>query len=304
MELRDIEIFLALAEELHFGRTAERLHVTPSRVSQAIKKQERRIGAALFDRSSRHVELTPIGRRLFEDLQPMYLGMREGIDRATRAARGKTQVLRIGMINANHEDLRPLLDAFEARRPTCDLNIRYVGFNDPFGPVRTGAVDVQVAWLPVREADLTVGPVVYIEPVVLAVGVGHRLAARASVSYEDLADEVVMGGARPDYWREALVPRRTPTGRPIPVGPVANNSAEMLPLLSNGEAVSPAHAHAARYFPRPDIAYVPIRDAPPAQWALIWRTSAQSELIQDLVSTARHLGAITSPELEADAPRP
>jgi DNA-binding transcriptional LysR family regulator len=59
MELRDIEIFLALAEELHFGRTAERLHVSQARVSQAIKKQERRIGGTLFERSSRQVRLTP-----------------------------------------------------------------------------------------------------------------------------------------------------------------------------------------------------------------------------------------------------
>ncbi|MCA2221070.1 helix-turn-helix domain-containing protein [Nonomuraea aurantiaca] len=59
MELRDIEIFLTLCEELHFGRTAERLHVTPARVSQAIKKQERRVGAALFERDNRRVALTP-----------------------------------------------------------------------------------------------------------------------------------------------------------------------------------------------------------------------------------------------------
>ncbi|MEU6743754.1 LysR family transcriptional regulator [Streptosporangium sandarakinum] len=297
MELRDIEIFLTLARELHFGRTAERLHVTPSRVSQAIRKQERRIGAPLFDRTSRRVELTPIGRRLFEDLQPMYQGMRESIERATHAARGRTRSLRIGMVNANHEDLRPLLDAFEARHPTCEVHIRHVGFDDPFGPLRAGTVDVQVAWLPVHEPDLTVGPVVYIEPVVLAVGARHRLAGRASVSYEDLADEVVMGGARPDYWREALVPRCTPSGRPIPVGPAVGSSAEMLPLLSNGEAVSPAHAHAARYFARPDILYVPIHDAPPARWALIWHASTRSELVQGLVEVAHRLGPIPSPEL-------
>ncbi|MGI5524918.1 LysR family transcriptional regulator [Micromonospora sp. CA-259024] len=67
MELRDIEIFLTLAEELHFTRTAERLHVTQARVSQAIKKQERRIGAALFERNNRNVALTPIDQRLFDD---------------------------------------------------------------------------------------------------------------------------------------------------------------------------------------------------------------------------------------------
>ncbi|MFI6636697.1 LysR family transcriptional regulator [Nonomuraea fuscirosea] len=267
MELRDIEIFLTVAEVLHFGRTAERLHVTPARVSQSIKKQERRIGAALFERNNRAVTLTPIGRQLVEDLRPMYRGLHEGFERAIRAAGGKTEVLRLGMLSSNVQDFRPLLDGFHARHPACEARIRYVGFGDPFGPLRDGEVDVQIAWLPVREADLTVGPVVRIEPVVLAVGAGHRLAGQETVSYEDLAGEVVIGGAKPDYWREALVPSHTPSGRPIRIGPAVTAESELLPILSNGEAVALVHSHASRYHSRPDIAYVPVRDAPPARWA-------------------------------------
>jgi DNA-binding transcriptional LysR family regulator len=290
VELRDIEIFLTLAEELHFGRTAERLHVTPARVSQAIKKQERRIGAALFERNNRSVTLTPIGRQLFEDLRPMYRGLHEGMERAIRAAGGKTEVMRLGMLSSNVQDFRPLLDGFHARHPTCDVQIRYVGFGDPFGPLRAGEVDVQIAWLPVREADLTVGPIIRIEPIVLAVGAGHRLAQRESVSYEDLADEVVIGGAKPDYWWEALTPSHTPSGRPIRVGPTAAVESEMLPILSTGEAISPVHSHASRYYARPDIAYVPIHDAPPAQWALLWRTATETNLIRYFAHTAREVG--------------
>src|SRR5690606_15884816 len=69
VDLRDIEIFLTLAEELHFGRTAERLHVSTPRVSQSIAQQERRIGAPLFERTSRRVTLTPLGARLRDDLE-------------------------------------------------------------------------------------------------------------------------------------------------------------------------------------------------------------------------------------------
>ncbi|MFD9637391.1 LysR family transcriptional regulator [Streptomyces violascens] len=61
MERRDLEIFLTLADELHFGRTAERLHVSQARVSQTVKQLERRIGASLFERTSRRVQLTTIG---------------------------------------------------------------------------------------------------------------------------------------------------------------------------------------------------------------------------------------------------
>lgn len=108
-----------------------------------------------------------------------------------------------------------------------------------------------------------------------------------------LADEIVMGGAKPDYWRKGLIPRLTPSGRPIRLGPSVTSLAEMLPLLSNGEAVSPAFAHGARYFSRPDIAYVPIHDAPPARWALIWCTNSPSETIQHFAQTAQDLGPIT-----------
>ena len=74
MELRDIEIFLTLAEELHFGRTAERLRVSPARITQAIKKQERQIGAPLFERTNRTVRLTSLTARSMSWISPCRLG--------------------------------------------------------------------------------------------------------------------------------------------------------------------------------------------------------------------------------------
>jgi DNA-binding transcriptional LysR family regulator len=292
VELRDIEIFLVLAEELHFTRTAERLHVTQARVSQAIKKQERRIGAALFERGSRHVALTPIGRQLVEDIEPMFRGLRAGMERAGLAARGATGVLTVGSIAVNLDDFRPLLDAFAHSHPGCEVQLRHVDFGDPFGRLRAGELDLQIVWLPVKEPDLTVGPVIYTEPIMLAVAAAHPFAGRESVSYDDLADQTVMAGARPDYWREVLVPLRTPSGDLIRIGPSVSNFQEMIPILVTGEAVSPVHAQAARYYARPDIAYVPIRDAPPARWGLIWRTGAETELIRAFVRTAERLNAV------------
>lgn len=96
MELRDIEIFLALAEELHFGRTAERLHITPSRVSHVIKKQERRIGAPLFERTSRTVRLTAVGERLYQTLQPAYQRIIDGVEEVTAAVGDARGTLTLG----------------------------------------------------------------------------------------------------------------------------------------------------------------------------------------------------------------
>lgn len=100
MELRDIEIFLTLAEELHFGRTAERLHLSQARVSQSISRQERRLGGALFDRSTRTVTLTPLGQRLRDDLHPGYGLIRKALTRAAETARGCSGTVRLGAMGA------------------------------------------------------------------------------------------------------------------------------------------------------------------------------------------------------------
>ncbi|MDI6105943.1 LysR family transcriptional regulator [Actinoplanes sp. NEAU-A12] len=294
MELREIEIFLTLAEELHFGRTADRLHLSVARVSQAIKKQERAVGAALFERTSRSVRLTPVGDQLRDDLAPHYRGLKKSMDRAALAARAKTELLRIGMIGGgNARDLKPLLEAFADQNPGAELQIRSGTFGDPFGPLRNGDVDVAVLWLPVKEPDLTVGPVVFTEPIVLMVPSEHPLAGRAQVSYEDLADQVVVDTPMPKYWGEALIPTHTPSGRPIRTGPKASEILEVVAAVASGQMVTPVHAQTARYFARPDIVYVPIEDAPLARWALIWRNDAEPRAVRALAHVVARHGPLT-----------
>ncbi|UFS93599.1 LysR family transcriptional regulator [Nocardia huaxiensis] len=84
--LHEIEAFLTLAEELHFRRTSERLGLAQGRVSQTIRKLERRIGVPLFERSSRQVALTPTGRQLHADLAPAYQAVQRAIECPGRAS--------------------------------------------------------------------------------------------------------------------------------------------------------------------------------------------------------------------------
>ncbi|MGW4798853.1 LysR family substrate-binding domain-containing protein, partial [Nonomuraea sp. NPDC004297] len=188
------------------------------------------------------------------------------------------------------QPLRPILDAFEVRQPDCVVRFRHILWDDPFGPLRSGETDIQLLWLPVREPDLTVGPVLYTEPFVLALPATHPLTSRESVSLEDLAGQTVTTGARPAYWREAVVPAQTPGGQPIKTGPTVTQYQEMIPIIASGEAMSPVMAQTAHYFPHADIAYIPIHDAPLARWALIWRTAAETDLIRAFVKTAKDVG--------------
>ncbi|MEV5440731.1 LysR family transcriptional regulator [Streptomyces sp. NPDC052682] len=297
MELRDIEIFLTLAEELHFGRTAERLHISQARVSQAIAKQERRIGAALFERTSRRVELTPLGARLHEDLKAGYERIREGVESARQRARGERGALRLGIFGPNAHDLAPVTRLFQERFPSSRLSFHEVGFRDPFGLLRAGDVDLQTCWLPVREPDLTVGPVVIEGPLSLMIADTHPLAGRESVRLEDLGDCVLpaIPAPAPGYWVGALEPFHTPSGRPIPRGPVVTTFQEVEGFVLSEGLAAVVHADGPRYYPRPGIVYLPIEDAEPGRWALIWRTGTETELLRAYVQAAEDVRGTRPP---------
>ncbi|MFI0939338.1 LysR family transcriptional regulator [Streptomyces sp. NPDC021020] len=296
MELRDIEIFLTLAEELHFGRTADRLHVSQARVSQSIAKQERQIGARLFARSSRRVELTPIGAQLRADLSAGYQQILDATRAASSAARGEVSTLTLGLYGPQALDLADFLDLFRNRHPEIRLHIREVHFTDPFGPLRAGAVQVSTTWLPVREPDLTVGPLVASEPLVLMVAADHPLTTRATVGMEDLADWPLPHSASPvpEYWLQTLSPTHTPSGRPIRRGPAVSTFQEVAAVVATGEAVSLVHGDAARHYRWPGIRYLRPYDAPVGNWALIWPTATETALIRTLARAAQDAGPRTT----------
>jgi DNA-binding transcriptional LysR family regulator len=289
VEQRDIEIFLTLAGELHFGRTAERLHVSTARVSQTIRKLERQTGAALFERTSRRVSLTPIGARLAADLRPAYQQIQDGIERAIAAGRGIEGVLRVGFIGtAVGQFLHQAAAAFRARHPDCEVAVSEARYNDFLGLLRGGETDMMLVPVPVREPDLVAGPVLFREPSVLAVSARHPFARRESVSLDDLAADLVLRPRElPGYMDRSLVPERTPAGRPVPRGPDFGTVQEMLSLIGSGQGIFPVPAHAGSYDTRPDVAYVPIRDGLPRERRLVWRAAAETSRIRAFSQAAR-----------------
>ncbi|MFC7531732.1 LysR substrate-binding domain-containing protein [Actinoplanes sp. GCM10030250] len=282
MELRDIEIFLTLAEELHFGRTAERLRVSQARVSQSIKQQERRIGGALFERTSRIVRLTPLGERLRDRLKAAYSEITAALDEAAATARGHAGTLNVGAFDTQHQMISDVLELFRQRHPQCELRMREVLPTDPFGGLRAGRVDVAVLWLPVREPDLVVGPELFTETMVLAVAPGHPLTERDQVVMEDLGDHPVVypDGPIPDYMWEAHTPSVTPAGRPISRGAPVATLAEAFTAISAGRVISPIGSYAAASRVRQDVTFLPIANGPVMHYAPVWRADGETPLVR------------------------
>ncbi|MGB3441515.1 MAG: LysR family transcriptional regulator [Actinophytocola sp.] len=287
MELRDIEIFLTLADELHFGRTAEKLHISPPRVSQAIAKQERRIGAPLFERTSRKVTLTPLGEQLRDDLLAGYRRILDGVESARDSARGGREVLTFGVLGPMWQEISPITALFRSRHPDVDLRMREVRIDDPFALLREREVDIALLWLPVEEADLTVGPVAFTEPIVLAVGRAHPLATRSSVALDELSAHTVLpsGLPIPDYWESAVSPVRDP-------GPAPRSREEVMWAVTSGDGVAFACAQGIKYLERADVVYVPIDERPTMSWGLVRRAGRPARLADEFSRTAAELGPL------------
>ncbi|MFC7986700.1 LysR family transcriptional regulator [Streptomyces sp. NPDC057336] len=276
MERQDIEVFLALARELHFTRTAERLRLAPASVSQTIKKLERRFGAPLFARSTRRVELTPLGRQLLDELGPAYAQVQTAIARATAAGHGTTGELRLGYMSAAiARHVLPLVDTFHAGAPGCRVTIRETALDNLYGPLRRAEVDLSILPLPVAEPDLTVGPVLLSEAALLAVPADHRLARRDQVTPEDAAQETFLFAQNlPDYWIE----HHLPLTRPSPTITRLPGFQEMLAYVTSGHGVAIVGAQTEQLYPRPGLTCVPIADGPTFDYAIVWRTGALTAL--------------------------
>ncbi|MFI7277639.1 LysR family transcriptional regulator [Streptomyces sp. NPDC049879] len=292
LERHEIEAFLTLAEELHFGRTAERLHVTTARVSQTIAKLERRTGAPLFNRTSRRVELTAAGQRLAEGLRPAWDAITTAFQEAVTAGRGLTGTLRVAFVGAaGGQLLAQVTELFRRRHPDCDVQLREAQMTDLMPWLRDGGIDVALATFPIEAPGFTTGPVLVSEARMLAVPAQHPFARRSSVSMEDLARSTML--QLPDTLSEALrldrTPPTTPSGRPIPRGPSASTFNEVLTLVGAGHGVFPVGAQARRYYVRPDVAYVRLTDAPPLRWGLLWRTDNATARVQGFGRAATDL---------------
>ncbi|MFJ9850312.1 LysR family transcriptional regulator [Streptomyces sp. NPDC101150] len=173
---------------MHFGRTATRLHLSRARVSQLIQKLERRVGAPLFTRTSRSVALTSLGGRHRDDLEPHYRGIEDALARAVASARGVGGVLHVGFSTPlAGEMVMKATEKLRITHPELSVEVCEVPLADPYGMLRQGDFDVQLADFPVHEDDLTRGPTLLAEDRVLAVAADHPLAGRNTVTLEDLA---------------------------------------------------------------------------------------------------------------------
>ena len=289
VELREIRTFLAVVEDRHFGRAAERLGVTPSRVSQTIRQLERRIGAPLFERTSRRVALTAHGKELYQRIREPVAQLDDAISSVRRDATGVAGSLRLGMFSPLNGGpwLIDLIAAFHAAYPACTVRtVNTDGQRTQLEWLRSDHVDVLATRLPFTAPDVTVGPVLSREPRILLVADTDPLAGRPAIDHDDLAGRRVAYAPQLDLeLREAFFPLRTSRGGQLLPVPIADVS-EIPVRVALGDFVHMTVPSFLERYRFDHITAVPIRDLRPSETALCWISRDQGPKHRAFAATA------------------
>jgi DNA-binding transcriptional LysR family regulator len=187
MELRQLEYFVAVAEELHFGRAADRLRVGQPAVSQQISRLERELAVALFDRTSRHVRLTAAGHRLLPATRAALVAVEQLRGLAREPVEQVTGTLRLGTSEGLGERLDRVLEQLSRVAPRLQIHLVSLPFDDRVAAIRERRLDAAFTRpaLPEPSPDLEQFPV-WAEPLVAALPATHPLAALSVIPLKQI----------------------------------------------------------------------------------------------------------------------
>ncbi|MET9224336.1 LysR family transcriptional regulator [Lentzea sp. NPDC003310] len=274
LETRELRYFVAVAEELHFGRAAERLGIAQPPLSRAIRQLEHRLGVRLLDRDRRGVALTEAGRVLLHEAGLALAAVEAAARRTRRAGDPRRPLVLVTKAGASHELLQRLLGAADG-----EIDVLLCEVGEQAGLLRDGSADVAIMHRPYDDlagfatADLLTEGQVAILPA------AHPLAARASLTLAEVSDVPDLPIAR---WP------RLDGSYPDGPGPEVRTQSKLAQLVALGRTllVIPASSRAWQW---PEHVAVPVVDAPEVTTLLAWRPGDQSDALAALVRTAAEL---------------
>ncbi|WP_432841200.1 LysR family transcriptional regulator [Dactylosporangium sp. CA-092794] len=289
LEVRQLRYFVAVAEELHFGRAAERLGMAQPPLSRAIRELEHHLGVELLHRTTRHVCLTPAGESLLRDARTAL----DAVASAERRARHTGQAvptLRVALKADYDAGLLPrMLTAFQLDPASIPVELLLGGRGEQAPALREGRADIALLVLPVDERGLDVEPLLT-EPRLVALAANDPLAARTGLTLADLAGRVLPDGSPAESGGRPDTQYRPDPDRP------RFDLPQIFSLIEVGSIVWFAPCSLATRHTRPGIAYREVAGLAPWTLAVAWPQDSRSPAV---AAFARAAGSVAADALES-----
>jgi DNA-binding transcriptional LysR family regulator len=306
LETRQLRYFVAVAEELHFGRAAKRLGMAQPPLTRAIRELERQLGVQLLERTTRRVALTPAGEALLWDAR-IALDAVSAAGRRARHAGEPTPALRLALKADIDGGLLPqILGAYaqEEASPPVKLVLGRIG--EQAQAVRDGHADIAMLLSPFEDRGLDFERLLT-EPFLIAMAADDPLAARTSLRLADLAGWSLPGGSPADQGpasgRHSIsgthTPRPASTRNEALTADAAQDASDLpqiFKLVELGRIVCFFPASLTLRYPRSEIAYRRVEDVEPATLSVAWPQDSRSTAVAAFVRAAAKVAATAQPE--------
>ena len=287
VELRHLRYFLAVAEDLHFGRAAQRLGIAQPAHSQQIQRLEAEVGVELFHRTKRRVELSAAGAAMVAQSRQALADAAGAVDAARRAARGETGVLTVGFVESAAGLVLPrAVRSFRERHPQVELVLRELAVDAQLAGLHGGTIDVAIVRPPLEARELRVETVLE-EGLVVAVADDHPLASRRRVGPAALAGEPLVLISRevvPGLYDQIVALR--PDGRAAEIAQEASSIQAVLALVAAGIGISLLPA-SVRSLDRRGVVLVDLRPSPRSEMLIAARSGDRSPLTESFIAAAK-----------------
>jgi DNA-binding transcriptional LysR family regulator len=281
LALRHLRCFVAVAEELHFNRAAERLHIAQPALSVNIKRLEEELGVTLLRRSTRSVQLTEAGAIFLEKAKAAIAAFDEAVDLGGDLARGERGTLRVGGSSQVRHRLSNALSTFCHRHPQVEVIKREEGTGQLLADVVDRQIDVGLGLEPEHKPAISYRTVAR-EPLVLVLRDDHPLARREYAALTDLTDEVLLlpSERRARGYNLRLIARCAAAGFTPKVAEGVTDHDERFQSVLEGIGVELKCFDFVAERTSPGIAFVPIVPEETMSIELFWRTDAEHPLIE------------------------
>jgi DNA-binding transcriptional LysR family regulator len=297
IEIRHLRSFLTVADELHFGRAAERLHITQPPLTRQIQQLEEHLGdVRLFDRSRRRIALTEAGEAFVVESRRLLEQLAHAVERTQRVARGESGRLRVGFIStADYSILPALLKAFASRFPGVDVELLELTGDEQVRLLGEGALDAGILIPTDPDPRLEWMPL-YREPLVAVLPRASRLARLpGSLPVRRLRGEpfVLFPRALAPSLYDKIIAYLENAGFSPSIGQQARQMQTIIGLVAGGLGVSMVPA-CMQNLRRPDVVYKKLAPRPPrvTTW-LAWRAADSSAVVGSLLGVARRFSRST-----------